>query len=97
MEADAEIRKLTAQLQQWRETKRVLTDQLFANHDKPLLTWDGKKFKFCTSNVSSPLTFRHLETCLSQRIKNPEQVQILLQYIKEQRPTHVVREVKQVP
>ena len=54
---------------------------------------DGK-LKFVTAKQVSQLTLKHVEECLTKCITNKEQVDIIIKYIKESKPTKVVSEIK---
>jgi hypothetical protein len=42
------------------------------------------------------LTFKHLETCLSEIIKNEEQVKKIIEYVKNKREVNYVPEIKRI-
>jgi hypothetical protein len=56
-------------------------------------TADGK-LKFINTKITAPLTFKYLETSLGEIIKNTEQVQTILNYIKNNRVSKIVPELK---
>jgi hypothetical protein len=54
---------------------------------------DGQ-LKFVKVKETQQLTFKHLETCLSEIIKNEEQVKKIVEYVKNKRDTKYVPEIK---
>ncbi len=54
---------------------------------------DGK-LKFANSKVQTPLTFKFLEKSLGEIIKNEAQVKQIIDYLKENRETKIVPEIK---
>jgi seryl-tRNA synthetase len=52
--------------------------------------------RFCNARNSQSLTFKYLEKCLGEIIKNDTQVQSIINYIKTHRETHVTPEIKRV-
>jgi vacuolar-type H+-ATPase subunit H len=56
---------------------------------------DGQ-LKFVKVKETQPLTFKYLETCLSEIIKNEEQVKKIVEYIKNKREVKYVNEIKRL-
>ena len=56
---------------------------------------DGQ-LKFIKVKETQPLTFKYLETCLSEIIKNEEQVTKIIEYIKNKRDIKYVHEIKRL-
>lgn len=54
---------------------------------------DGQ-LKFVKTKESQPLTFKYLENCLSEIIKNEEQVKKIVEYIKNKREVKYIPEIK---
>jgi len=54
---------------------------------------DGR-IKLVNTKSTTPLTFTYLETCLSEIIKNEEQVKKIVDYLKKRRETKTVTELK---
>ena len=54
---------------------------------------DGK-LKLVDTNTTSPLTFSYIEKCLSEIIKNEEQVKKIIEYLKKRRETKTTTELK---
>jgi hypothetical protein len=56
---------------------------------------DGK-LKCVNTNVSAPLTYKFLEKSLGEIIKNENQVNQIMNYLKEKREIKVVPEIKRI-
>jgi hypothetical protein len=54
---------------------------------------DGK-IKFIKTKDTQVLTFKYLETCLHEIIKNEDQVNKIIEYIKNKRDVKYVAEIK---
>ena len=52
--------------------------------------------KFANVKQTAPLTLKFLEGCLSTCIQSPEQVEIIMNYIKENRESKYVSDIKRV-
>ncbi len=96
---DNEIKELNNKLKNLREKKNNLTNDIFNYvndkniNDKTIKISDGN-LKFTTVKVSSPLTFKFLNTSLNEIINNPEQVKQIIDYLKEKRENKYVEEIK---
>ena len=56
---------------------------------------DGQ-LKFVQVKETQPLTFKYLEACLSEIIKNEEQVKKIIEYVKNKRESKYVPEIKRL-
>jgi cell wall assembly regulator SMI1 len=56
---------------------------------------DGQ-IKFIKVKETQQLTFKYLETCLSEIIKNDEQVKKIVEYIKNKRDVKYIPEIKRI-
>ena len=54
---------------------------------------DGK-LKFITSNQTAPLTLKHVENCLKKCMSDETQVDAVMNFIKNTRPTKVTSDIK---
>jgi predicted transcriptional regulator len=98
---DNEMRTLNDKLKSLREKKHELTDNI-NNHiegtnlsNATIKISDGQ-LKFVKVKETQPLTFKYLETCLHEIIKNEEQVEKIIDYIKNKRETKSVSEIKRL-
>ena len=56
---------------------------------------DGK-LRFQETKITTPLTLKFITRCLTECIENKEQVELIMQYIKEQRPTRYTKDIKRI-
>ena len=54
---------------------------------------DGR-LKFANVKQTAPLTLKYLEECLNTCIQSPEQVEVIMNYIKENRGSKYVSDIK---
>jgi hypothetical protein len=96
---DNEIHILTEKMKVLRDQKLQLTSELNAYasthglQNGTIEISDGR-LRFGTVKVHSPLTFRYLERSLSSIIKNQEQVQKIISYVRDNRDVKVVKDIK---
>ena len=72
--------------------KHIETSQL---NNKFVKLSDGQ-LKFVKVKETQQLTFKYLETCLSEIIKNEDQVNKIVEYIKNKREVKYVPEIKRL-
>ena len=96
---DNQMKQLTDKIKELRDKKNTLNDVIFNHVDNSNLTnatvqiSDGK-IKFVKSKDTQVLTFKYLETCLHEIIKNEDQVDKIVEYIKNKREVKFVPEIK---
>lgn len=54
---------------------------------------DGE-LRFAQSKYTAPLTFKHVEACLEQCLRDPDHVRAIIKYIKETRDTTQTLDIK---
>lgn len=54
----------------------------------------GGKLKFVETKQTSPLTLKYIKECLSECIENQEQVDLILNYIKDNREIKYSKDIK---
>ena len=96
---DNQMKQLTDKMKELRDKKNTLNDVIF-NHvensnlsNATLQIGDGK-IKFVKTKDTQVLTFKYLETCLHEIIKNEDQVNKIIEYIKNKREIKYVPEIK---
>jgi len=96
---DDQIKNYNEKLKELRD-KRETIEQKLSHHasinnltNSVIKTSDGK-LKFINTKITSPLTFKYLEKSLGEIIKNTDQVNAILNYIKNNRESKVVPELK---
>jgi hypothetical protein len=98
---DNKMKQLTDELKELRDKKNNLNDSILSHVETSNLTnssiqiSDGK-LKFITTKDTQQLTFKYLETCLREIIKNEDQVNKILEYIKNKREIKYVPEIKRL-
>lgn len=98
---DNQIKALNDRLKDLREKKHDLSETINQHIEESNLTnatikiSDGQ-LKFVKVKETQPLTFKYLETCLNDIIKNEDQVQKIVEYIKNKRETKSVSEIKRL-
>ena len=96
---DNQIKQLSDKMKELREKKSTLNDAIFNHVDNSNLSnatvqiSDGK-IKFVKTKDTQVLTFKYLETCLHEIIKNEDQVTKIVEYIKNKREIKYVTEIK---
>ena len=84
---DNQMKQLTDKIKELRDKKNTLNDAIFSHVEKSNLSnatvqiSDGK-IKFVQTKDTQVLTFKYLETCLHEIIKNEDQVNKIIDYIK---------------
>jgi Family of unknown function (DUF5760) len=98
---DNQIRLLNDKIHELREKKHDLCANITSHVENNNLRnatvqiSDGK-LKFVTTKVAAPLTFKYLEKSLGEVIKNQTQVKQIVEYLKDNRDTKVVPEIKRI-
>jgi hypothetical protein len=98
---DNQMKVLNEQLKELRDEKNNLSQEINNHIETQELTNvsvrinDGQ-LKFVKVKETQQLTFKYLETCLSEIIKNEEQVKQIMEYIKNKREVKYVSEIKRL-
>lgn len=96
---DNQMKDLNEQLKELRDKKNELNESITVHVENTNLSnatvqiSDGK-LRFVKVKDTQPLTFKYLETCLREIIKNEEQVNKILEYVKNKREVKYVSEIK---
>ena len=92
---DNQLKTLTDKVKELREKRNelhtIITEETEVG--STIQISDGK-LKFVQLKETQPLTFKYLETCLREIIKNEEQVNKILDYIKNKREVKYVADIK---
>ena len=98
---DNQMKILNERLKDLRDKKNIVSEQINAHIETEELTnasvkiSDGK-IRFVKVKETQPLTFKYLETCLSEIIKNEEQVKKIVDYVKNKREIKYVSDIKRL-
>lgn len=96
---DNKMKQLSDQIKELRDKKNTLNDLILSHVEKSNLSnstlqiTDGK-LKFIKTKDTQQLTFKYLETCLHEIIKNEDQVSRIVEYVKNKRDVKYVPEIK---
>jgi len=96
---DNQMKQLTDKIKELRDKKNTLNDAIFnhvenSNLSNATVQISDGKLKFIKTKDTQQLTFKYLETCLHEIIKNEEQVNKIVEYIKNKRDIKYVPEIK---
>jgi hypothetical protein len=98
---DNQMKDLNEQLRELRDQKNELNESITVHVENTNLSnatvqiSDGK-IRFVKVKDTQPLTFKYLESCLKDIIKNEEQVNKILEYVKNKREVKYVSEIKRI-
>ena len=98
---DDQIKILNNKIKELKDKKTAISEQINTYVQKSQLnnTYvkinDGQ-LRFIKIKETKQLTFNYLETCLSEIIKNEEQVKKIVEYIKNKREVKYVSEIKRL-
>lgn len=98
---DNQMKILNDKMKELREAKNNISDQINSHIETTQLSnatikLNDGQLKFIKVKETQPLTFKYLETCLSEIIKNEEQVKKIVEYIKNKREVKYVPEIKRL-
>jgi len=98
---DNQMKILNDKMKELREKKNTISEQI-NNHiestqlNNATVKLSDGQLKFIKVKETQQLTFKYLETCLSEIIKNEEQVKKILEYIKNKREVKYIPEIKRL-
>jgi hypothetical protein len=96
---DNKLKALNDEIKELKEKKNIVSEKIneyIETNDltnKTVKLADGQ-LKFGKVKETQTLTFKYLETCLNEIIKNEVQVKKIVEYIKDKRETKYVPEIK---
>lgn len=98
---DNQMKILHDKMKELRDTKHTITEKINSHIETSQLSNTSIKIsdgqiKFMKVKETQQLTFKYLETCLSEIIKNDEQVKKIVEYIKNKREFKYVPEIKRL-
>jgi hypothetical protein len=98
---DNQMKVLSDRMKELRDKKNTLGENINTHVENSNLAnssvqlSDGQ-LRFVNIKETQPLTFKYLETCLREIIKNEEQVTKIVDYIKNKREVKYVPEIKRM-
>lgn len=96
---DNELRELSLKTKSLREKKNNLNNNVINyietnNLDNAIIKISDGTLKFNYTNVSQPLTFKYINECLNDIINDKNQVEIIINYIKNKRNVKSIMDIK---
>lgn len=84
---DNKLKLLSQQMKQLKDLKQVLSDDIIScsEIDGSFIPISDGKLKIVNNKIAQGITFTYLETCLKEIIRNENQVDKIIQYIKNKR------------
>lgn len=98
---DNQMKIMGDRMKELRDNKHKIAEQINTHVQTNQLSnatiklHDGQ-LKFVNVKETQPLTFKYLETCLSEIIKNEEQVKKIVEYVKNKRDVIYVPDIKRL-
>ena len=95
------MKVLGDRMKELRDKKNTLSQSINTHVENSNLTntsvqLNDGQLRFVNVKETQPLTFKYLETCLSEIIKNEEQVKKIVEYIKNKREIKYIPEIKRI-
>ena len=96
---DNQLRQLNDKAKELRDAKSTLCKNIYShveqnNLGNVVIQISDGQLKFGETRTSTPLTYKHLEKCLGEIIKNETQVNQIIDYVKQNREIKLVPEIK---
>ena len=98
---DNQMKLLNDRMKELRDKKNTLSENINEHIETSNLSNSSVKLsdgqlKFIKVKDTQQLTFKYLETCLHEIIKNEEQVSKIVEYVKNKREVKYVSEIKRL-
>jgi seryl-tRNA synthetase len=98
---DNQLKLLNEKVQELRDKRNDLSENITKyaqtnNLQNATIQISDGKLKFANTRVTTPLTFKYLEKSLGEVIKNESQVKQIVEYVKENRDSKIVPEIKRL-
>ena len=97
---DNELKKINERAKELREKKanktELIVDYVEELNTNPVVQISDGQLRFITSKYTSPLTFKHVQSCLERCLNNKEDVDYIIKYIKESRTTTHSLDIKRL-
>lgn len=96
---DNQLKSFSEKLKEIRDKKNILSEQINKyvenkNLHNTSVKLNDSQLKFIKVKETQPLTFKYLENCLSEIIKNEDQVKKIVEYIKNKREINYISDIK---
>ena len=83
---DNDIKNLNNKLKQARLKRKEISKIIMENIDNKIVKINNEIIKKSETKYTPPLTISYIHSCLSELIKNEDNVEYIMNYIKENRP-----------
>lgn len=99
VQLDNQLKQMNEKIKEIREKRNILSENITKyaknNHleNATVKIGDGR-LKFSNVRVPEPLTYKYLERTLGEIIKNPQQIEQIMNHIKKSREIKIVNEIK---
>ena len=98
---DNQLRILNDRIKKLREEKNTcevaIMEQVELNKlDNTIINISDGNLRFVKNKQNQPLTFKYMEECLHKCIRNPDQVAMLIKYIKENRESSYSSDIRRI-
>jgi len=99
IQIDNQVKKLNESVQQLREKRNALEENLIHyaktnNMTNSTIQLNKDKLKFVETKVHEPLTFKYLEKSLGEIIKDEAKVSLIMEHLKQKRAYKSIPEIK---
>ena len=96
---DNQLKILNEKVKEVREKRQVINNSIIEHVSKnnsfhTNINLPDGKLKFAQTNSATPLTFKYVEKCLGEVIRNETQVKQILDYIRSKREIKSIYEIK---
>ena len=96
---DNELRELSLKSKSLREKKNNVNNNVINyiennNLDNAIIKISDGTLKFNYTNISQPLTFKYINECLNDIINDKNQVETIINYIKNKRNVKSIMDIK---
>ena len=91
---DQNIKLLNEQLKNYRKKRKDLAKDLSHTLENKIIKINNDTIKRVETKQTPPLTLSYIESCLSNFIKNEDNVNYIMEYIKENRPYKIEYDIK---
>jgi hypothetical protein len=91
---DNNIKLLNEQLKSYRERRKYLAKDISDNLNNKIIKINNETIKRVEHKYTPPLTLNYIKECLSSLIKNDDNIDYIMDYIKSNRPYKVEYDIK---
>ena len=91
---DQNIKLLNEQLKNYRKKRKDLAKDLSQTLENKIIKINNDTIKRVETKSTPPLTLSYIESCLFNFIKNEDNVNYIMEYIKENRPYKIEYDIK---